>query len=213
MPLDASSDGESSDPVPEFPVDSALNNPPAPSDQWVRAHYERIHRAAWMMTGDPWAAEDLAQETFVVAIDRWDRFDGRSTRSTWLYGILIRLRRRHDRTMARIRRRLKNYADRQTPATTIDPPTQLAQQQWRESVWADVAKLPAAQRDAITLRFANEMSYDEIAAVVGCAVGTTKTRVHHGLKRLREQGNRDAFVVPRETVANETPVPTPSRTH
>ena len=45
-------------------------------------------------TGDAWAAEDLAQETFVVAIDKWDRFDNRSARSTWLYGILVQLRRR-----------------------------------------------------------------------------------------------------------------------
>ena len=160
-------------------------DPQVPDDDWVRAHYERIHSAAWMMTGDRWAAEDLAQETFVVAIDKWSRFKGRSSRATWLYGILIQLRRRHGRTLARLRKRLRNYADQNPQPLLHDPNTELAERQWRESVWADVAKLPSPQRDAITLRFAQEMSYDEIAEAIGCAVGTAKTRVHHGLKRLR----------------------------
>ena len=157
-----------------------------PDDSWVRAHYERIHRAAWMMTGDAWAAEDLAQEVFVVAIDKWERFDGRSSRATWLYGILIQLRRRRGRTLARLRRRLQTYADRNPTKEVSDPATELAAKQWQESVWADVAKLTEAQRDAVTLRFAEEMSYDEIASALGCAVGTAKTRVHHALKRLKD---------------------------
>lgn len=161
-------------------------DPQVPDDEWVRTHWERIYRAAWMMTGDPWVAEDLAQQTFVIAIDKWDRFDGRSARATWLYGILIQVRRRHNRTMGRLRRRIQHYADRNPKPEHDEPDDSLAQQQWRESVWADVAKLPAAQRDAVTLRFAQEMSYDQIAQSLGCAVGTAKTRVHHGLKRLRE---------------------------
>ncbi len=156
-----------------------------PDDQWVAENYSRIHRAAWLMTGDRWEAEDLAQEAFVIAIDRWDRFDGRSSRATWLFGILLRLSRRRARTLARLRRRIQEYVSRNPPEQTRDPKAEFAYQQWRESLWASVARLPEPQRDAVLLRFAEGMTYEQIAETVGCAVGTAKTRVHHGLKRLR----------------------------
>ena len=71
--------------------------------------------------------------------------------------------------------------DRSNP----DPATELAHRQWRESVWAHVAELPESQREALVLRFAEEMTYQQIADILGCAEGTAKTRIHHGLKRLR----------------------------
>ncbi len=161
-------------------------------DAWIRGHYPRIHRAAWLMTGDAWEAEDLAQETFVVALDRWKSFEGRSSDATWLYGILIRLHQRRSRSLARMRRRLLQYVQRsdaveRTMSQTEDPQTVLARSQWQASVWADVARLPAAQQIAVTLRFAEGMPYAQIAEATGCAIGTAKTRVHHGLKRLRQQ--------------------------
>lgn len=159
-----------------------------PDDAWVADNYPRIHRAAWLVTGDRHEAEDLAQETFVVAIDRWNRFDGRSSRATWLFGILIRLNRRRSRSLSRLRRRIQEYIDRKTLQPNPDPSTELAHQQWRESLWADVATLPPSQRDAVLLRFAEEMTYQQIAETLGCAEGTAKTRVHHGLKRLRQNG-------------------------
>lgn len=161
-------------------------------DDWIRKQYPRIHRAAWLMTGRAAEAEDLAQETFVVALDRWDSFQGRSSASTWLYGILIRLVQRRGRTLSRLRRRLMQYAEdngstRQQISEADDPQTALARQQWQESIWADVAGLPTSQRIAVTLRFAEGMSYQQIGETVGCATGTAKSRVHHGVKRLRDR--------------------------
>lgn len=165
---------------------SVKDSPSDPPDDWIVENYEKIHRAAWLMTGDAWEAEDLAQETFAIALDRWGRFEGRSSVSTWLFGILIRVRNRRSRSIARMRRRLQRYGQLHVPPTSENPETLLAQSQWRESVWAEVARLPKPQRDAVTLRFANELGYEQIAEIVGCAVGTAKTRVHHGLKRLKQ---------------------------
>ena len=153
-------------------------------DEWIAAHYQRVFRSAWLMTGNRQEAEDLAQDTFVVAIDRWERFDGRSTRATWLYGILMRLSRKRWRSVARLKRRIEVYASRTQRREIADPQQELADRQWRESVWSEVATLPAKQREAVLLRFAEDMSYDQIAAAMNCAVGTAKTRVHTGLKKL-----------------------------
>jgi len=137
------------------------------TNDWIAQYYPRIHRAVWMMTGDRWEAEDLAQETFVVALDRWNQFEGRSSDATWLYGILVRLAQRRTRSLSRMRRRLMQYVERNglvqvNDLRNQDPQAELARKQWRESVWADVARLPPAQRIAVTLRFAEEMSYEQI---------------------------------------------------
>ncbi len=175
-----------------------------PDDAWVCENYARIHRAAWLMTGDKWEAEDLAQETFVVAIDRWSRFDGRSSRSTWLFGILVRLNRRRARSLARLRRRVQEYISRKDDDQVLDPRTALAHQQWRESVWASVAKLPEPQRVAVVLRFAEEMTYQQIGEALGCAEGTAKSRVHHGLKRLRQNSQEENIVTAPPTMQTLT---------
>ncbi len=167
---------------------SEPSDPAAPDDQWISMHYERIFNAAWMMSGDPWEAEDLAQETFVVAMDRWDTFGGRSTRATWLYGILLRLNRRRWRSASRMKRRIETYIRRNERAEPDNPADAFATSQWQQSLWSTVASLPPKQREAIVLRFAQDLSYAEIAEAIGCAEGTAKTRVHHGLKKLKNMG-------------------------
>lgn len=165
------------------------------TDAWIREVYPRIHRAAWAMTGRGALADDLAQETFVVALDKWDSFAAQSTRMTWLHGILIRLCRKRFRSSARLRRRIAAYWTRTSePHASPDVALEVARQEWNESVWAEVAKLPRPQAEAITLRFASEMTYEEIASAIGCAEGTAKTRVHHGLKSLRRSEHLKSMV-------------------
>lgn len=175
-----------------------------PSSEWIREHYGRIHRAAWRMTGDAWEAEDLAQETFVVALDKWHRFEGRSSEATWLFGILLRLRQRRRRTLVRMRQRLQRYVQDHFQADSgDDPQTEVIQQQWRESVWADVAELPPPQRDAVTLKFGEGLTYEEIATILGCPSGTVKTRVYHGIRRLKRRNQADSCD------EEESPLPKP----
>ena len=146
------------------------------------------------MTGDASAAEDLAQETLIVAMKKWNTFDGQSSRMTWLHGILIRLTRKHFRTIARVRRRIECYVGiRSQTDAQQDHAQQIAEQEWHSSVWAEVQKLPRRQAEAITLRFGQQMSYDAAAEALGCATGTVKSRVHLGLKRLREQFGEQAM--------------------
>ena len=60
-------------------------------------YFARIHRAALVLTGNPWDADDLAQETFLELSRLSDRYQGRSALYTWIYGILLNLERRHRR--------------------------------------------------------------------------------------------------------------------
>ncbi|MEM9368085.1 MAG: RNA polymerase sigma factor, partial [Planctomycetota bacterium] len=154
-------------------------------DAWIEQHYPRVHRTAWLLTGDAWEAEDLTQETFLAAFESAHQFRHQSLPSTWLHSILLGITRRRFRSRVRATRRIARYVRNQIRSQPIDPATAFAEQQWRDSVWCDVAKLPTPQRLALTLRYGDEMSYEDIASILKCKVGTAKTRVHHGIAKLR----------------------------
>ena len=156
-------------------------------DAWIAKHYEQIHRSAWLLTGSAEQAQDLAQETFLRALKGWDSFQGRCSEATWLTAILLNLHRTQCRSLGRSLRRLQLWFESQDESRpkADDPAVQLAALQWRESIWSEVAKLPSQQQHAILLRFQQGLSFEEIAKVQNCPVGSAKTRVHYGLKKLR----------------------------
>src|SRR5262245_54650668 len=85
---------------------TSLTLEPIDLERVSEQYFQRIHRAALMLTGNPWDADDLAQETFLVLAREHCRFQGRSTLYTWLYGILVNLERRHRRRRGMMRRKL-----------------------------------------------------------------------------------------------------------
>jgi RNA polymerase sigma-70 factor (ECF subfamily) len=160
-------------------------------DRASELYFARIHRAALILTGNPWDADDLAQETFLVLAAQADRFEGRSSLYTWLYGILLNLERRERRRRGlrqRIWQGLTNLAGARQPAG-VD--SGLEALEWQRSLWASVARLPDGQRQALVLRFGEQLKYEEIAEVLGCPVGTVKSRIFNGLAALRAQLGRD----------------------
>lgn len=168
-------------------------NREALDDAWIEEHYGRIHRSAWMLTGDAQEAEDLTQETFLRAIKHWPSFQGRSLVSTWLVSILLNVHRSQRRALGRAAARVQRWFDdpNRPQADVIDPAAILAAEQWKASIWSQVAALPVKQQHAILLRFDRGLSFEEIAKAQGCPVGSAKTRVHYALKKLRPNLSRE----------------------
>lgn len=150
-------------------------------------YFARIHRAALVLSGNPWDADDLAQETFLVLAGQRRQFEGRSSIYTYLYGILLNLDRRRRRSHGVLRRKLQVVWENEptTQRTTPSAETPIEVAEWKTSLWAWVAKLPDGQRQALVLRFSEGLRYDEIAAAVECPLGTVKSRIYHGLLGLR----------------------------
>jgi len=149
-------------------------------------HFARVHRAALVLTGNPWDADDLAQETFLILARQAHGFEGRSSLYTWLYGVLLNLERRRQRRDGVRRRKLRVLWDNQAAeerTTEVETPLEAAE--WKSSLWAQVARLPDGQRQALVLRFSEHLSYEEIATVLDCPLGTVKSRIFHGLVALR----------------------------
>jgi RNA polymerase sigma-70 factor (ECF subfamily) len=163
----------------------------------VAESYPRILRAALVLTGNRWDAEDLAQETFLQAIGSWRRFRRRSRADTWLYAILLNRHRSRLRTVRRRRQGWLRWLRRAPARRDADPAeARIEWEEWRDTLWAAVARLPEPQQHTLVLRYSEGLAYDEIAEVLRCPIGTVKSRLHHGLaalgRRLREDESAEA---------------------
>jgi RNA polymerase sigma-70 factor (ECF subfamily) len=133
------------------------------------------------LTGDVDRADDLVQDTLVRALANVHRFEPGTNLNAWLFTILRNL----FHSEYRKRRREVEDADGSYAASLRTAPDQQAHVDF-EDLRAALAKLPHDQREALLLVGAQGFSYDDAAAICGCAVGTIKSRVNRARKRLAE---------------------------
>jgi RNA polymerase sigma-70 factor (ECF subfamily) len=165
--------------------------------QVSQEYFARIHRAALVLCGNPWDADDLTQETFLVLTRSRQAFEGRSSLYTWLYGILLNLERRERRRAGLRRRKLRVVWDNEPPdqRTTPAAETPIEVAEWKRSLWSVVAQLPDGQRQALVLRYSEHLRYDEIAKILRCPLGTVKSRIFNAMVSLRELIAADAMAI------------------
>jgi len=172
----------------------------------VDRHRRAVYRAALAALGSPADAEDAAQDAFISAYQRLGSFRGDASFKTWLLTIawnqalnrrrsLIRWWRRTVRSSAREEQdRLEGQEDLEgLPSGDPSPEQAVSDAQLRHDIVAEIRALPPKLRDALLLAQAGEYSYEEIAVILGTAVGTIKWRVSEARrvikKRLRERGH------------------------
>lgn len=146
-------------------------------DHWLR-------RLARRLAGDPESAEDLAQEAWVVALDR-----GRGDRP-WLFGVLRNLRRVRGREAARGRALRPLPVEEEAPASDERVDEIVDELLLRKRVTDALLELDEPWRTALTLRFVHDQRLSVIARRTGVAVSTVHERIAQGLERLR--GRLDA---------------------
>lgn len=158
----------------------------------------RLVRFAVRSTGDISLAEDLVQDTFAAIHAASASYDPRFAVSTWIWTILLNLCRRHRRGQRSRDRLHSGWAAeaslRQQPVdTALD---ELVRDEQSQRLRQHLSRLPAAQADALRLRFFAELSFDEIAAAMNSSVSGAKIRVRKGLTALAEQLRRDDNLEP-----------------
>jgi RNA polymerase sigma-70 factor (ECF subfamily) len=138
------------------------------------------------LTGCRSRAEDYAQEAFVRLLENARRYDDRGFLSAYLYRIATNLVRSDERR--RVRWRGIAAALERSPAATLEAPaSKLLSQEASSYVTAAIALLPLRFRAPLVLREIEERSYEEIAAALGCRIGTVKSRIHRAKALLRSR--------------------------
>lgn len=151
-------------------------------ERLYRTHYRTIHAFAARVSGSIDLAGEIAGDTFTVVWRRASTFEGRSRVSTWILGIAYRVARRARGRRARMMEEIP--LDDTLPA----PTTPAADVEWillREHLARAMARLSPEHRAVVELTYFHGLGYPEIATVLGCPVGTVKTRMMHARQRLR----------------------------
>ncbi len=152
-------------------------------EELFRRHWRRAHRAAFLVIGDPAAAEDIAQESFLAAIRALDRFDRRRPFGPWLHRITVN--RAIDFSRARS---LRAESVLSAAAEGVAPERDAIS----DELLAALASLGPEHRAVVVLRYVLEYTPGEIAEILGLSRGTVNSRLRRGLDRLRPMVEEDA---------------------
>jgi len=150
-------------------------------DILVDRHRRRIYSLVCRL-GSPAEADDLAQEVFIAAYKALRSFRGDATFSTWLYRIAVHVCSHHLR-----KRRLDTTdLDDEEPDEDrgSDPEEYAIASELQQRVRGAIEGLPYKLRLVVVLRDLQGLSYEEIAQVAGCPIGTVRSRLHYATQRL-----------------------------
>jgi len=134
--------------------------------------------------GDVALAEELTQQTFIQAIERWSTYEGRSASVTWLCTIARNKLTDHYRRVDREERRHLRLVVREIPRASVDPTA--ARLEDREVVIDALHDLPPLQRAAIVLCYIDGLSVREASGVLGRSESATESLLSRARERLRQ---------------------------
>jgi RNA polymerase sigma-70 factor, ECF subfamily len=162
---------------------------------WLVTHYHGpVYNLILGMLGDRANAADAAQEVFLKSFKGIRNFRQGSSLKTWLYRIAIREALNHRRWFKRhLQKNISIDAEPEEGASHIEiedlagtPFDQLAAHEIQDAVQSALQKVPEVFRSAVILRDLEGLSYEEVAEVLDCSVGTVKSRILRGRRALKE---------------------------
>jgi RNA polymerase sigma-70 factor (sigma-E family) len=149
-------------------------------EAFVSARSRALLRTAYLLTGDPDRAEDLLQETLIRAADRWSRISTDGNPEPYVRQIL------YTRAVDGWRhRRVRDDALAKVPATREEPGPPQDQVASRLVLREALLRLTPRQRAVLVLRYYEDLTERQSAALLGCSVNTVKSQTRHALQRLR----------------------------
>jgi RNA polymerase sigma-70 factor, ECF subfamily len=159
----------------------------------VEQHSRAIFRLAFRMTGNEEDAEDVVQETFLRAYKQLNKYEARSSFSTWLYRIasnysldLIRSRKRHEDKRERGSAEDERDILQSIPVDSPGPDRLLYGRQISDRVNAALNELSPQERTAFVLRHFEGQSIQEIGEALGTGTNATKHSIFRAVQKLRK---------------------------
>jgi RNA polymerase sigma-70 factor, ECF subfamily len=155
----------------------------------VERYQHRLYRYLCRLVGDPAAAEDLFQQTWLRVAEQIHRYDQSRNFDAWLFRVA------HNLAIDSLRRYRPESLDEPLPSgesrverVPADAPSALdlvAEQEWSGKIAVAIGQMPAIYREVLALRFEEEMKLEEISESLGAPLSTVKTRLRRALETLR----------------------------
>jgi len=177
-------------------LERCLRRDAAAFDEVVLQYKTKVFNYLHRMTGNSQDAEDLTQEVFIRLYTSLPSFKNQSSLNTWIFRIASNLcidRFRRSKKFQAIAYSLDEATDtddgtasRELPDLTFEPHRLAENSELADQISTALGRLPDKLRAVILLHDIEDMPYDEIARVVGCPIGTVKSRLFHARVRLRD---------------------------
>jgi len=154
-------------------------------------HLDHLYRVAFHLAKDPADAEDLVQETFVRALAAHEQFDPGTNMKAWLTKILHNFFFDHYRRSKRwvseedgTQPESENWRHLTDP--NQGPESQVLRKELDEQITQVLRKIPEEFRAPIVLVDMGDFSYEEVASILSCPVGTIRSRLSRGRKLMQQ---------------------------
>jgi RNA polymerase sigma-70 factor (sigma-E family) len=158
--------------------------------EYMAARQPSLLRTAYLLTGDRHTAEDLVQTALAKLYLSWDKVQRQDSLDGYVRRILVN---EHNSLWRR------PWKKRETPTDELPEQAGEPQQGGTDAdLWALVQGLPRKQRAAVVLRYYEQMSEAETAAVLGVSVGTVKSQTSRALASLRARVGENPDLLPQE---------------
>lgn len=175
-------------------VKGLKNKESAAFEKFVQYFQKDLYNLSLKYIGNEEDALDVTQEIFIKILKKIDTFEGNSKLSTWVYRITVNyckdFLKKHKKVKSisldkPIEGKEGNFVpeledDSETPQKALESKLQ------RESLIKAIGSLDEDQREIIILRYINDLTYNEISEILNLPLGTIKSRLNRGRKRLTE---------------------------
>jgi RNA polymerase sigma-70 factor (ECF subfamily) len=148
-------------------------------EEFFLAEFPRLVAMLTAWTGDRATAEDLAQDALVQAEQRWAHVSALDQPGSWVRRVALNRSSNEGRRRSRHARALQRSSG-EPAGDRVEPIVDA-------HLWSIVRTLPLAQRQAIVLRYVDDLPLAAIAQVMGCAEGTVKTHLQRGRDTVRDR--------------------------
>src|ERR1700758_2859778 len=150
-------------------------------ETFVRNYQNMVFSVAARIVGNPIDAQDIAQEVFIKAYERFDELKDSGSIGGWLKTVATNLSINH---LNRYRARWRFFSEQENEPELAAPVEKTDDR--RELLELAIHKLPDAQRVPLVLFHFQDLSYDQIAAKLGISLAKVKTDIHRGRESLRK---------------------------
>ncbi len=168
-------------------IDRAQRSDSQAFESLYRMHIDKVYGLCLRMTGNVSEAEDCAQEAFIQAWNKLDRFRGDSAFATWLHRIAV------NAVLGRMRKSKREQDRIQIAAQESSSPASIGDSGELRDLSDAVDKLPQGARHVFVLYAVYGYSHDEASNMLGIAPGTSKAQLHRARRLLAQQLEQEGY--------------------